>query len=356
MVLLKARFAILAVIICPISILTLTSCLPTYLVKSSYNQIKILNEREPISKVLERNDITPELRHKLELALEVRAFAEKELKLKPTENYKTFVDLKRPYVSWVVSAAKKDALEPHNFWYPVVGSLPYKGFFTKEEAEAEAQSLKIDGFDVVVRGVTAYSTLGWFDDPLLSSMVDGADHGLVNVIIHESTHATLYIKSQAEFNERLATYMGNLGTELFYQKREGQKSSTLKQIADDNGDERAFSEFITREMNELKEWYEKEKKPIPEDRRQEQFKNIQTHFTKELLPKLKTKNYQRFAASNLNNAVLIYYRTYEFDLSDFDKLYDKLDRNLEKFISYCRTLEKSKDPSLELKSFLSSSR
>ncbi len=335
-----------------ISAMCLTSCLPSYLVKSGYNQMQILNAREPIKDVLKRNDLPPEQRRKLEFALEVREFAEKNLKLNATENYKTYVDLKRPYVSWIASAAKKDELTTHTYWYPIVGNLPYKGFFTKEEAEAEAANLASDGYDTMVRGVTAYSTLGWFDDPLLSSMLDYEDHGIANVIIHESTHATLYIKSQAEFNERLATFVGNIGTEIFYRNREGANSPTLKQIADENADENEFSKFISEKNKNLKEWYLSQKKPIEEPARQGQFELIQKQFTDNVAPRLKTKSYLRFSKAKLNNAILLYYQTYDYDLSDFAKLYSYFKQDFIEFIKYCRTLEKSSDPNQELKNFL----
>jgi predicted aminopeptidase len=332
--------------------LATTACLPSYLIKSGYNEIKILDEREPIEQVLKEKNLAPETRHKLELALEARAFAESDLGLKATANYKTYVDLKRPYISWVVTAAKKFELTPHLYWYPIVGDLPYKGFFTREEADVEAANQNKDGYDTMLRGVTAYSTLGWFDDPLLNTMLDSEDQGLVNTIIHESTHATLYIKSQAEFNERMAVFVGNTGTELFYKKKEGENSATIKLIQAENEDERVFSRFISDEIRQIKEWYSQAKKPISEDDRQKRFEDIKVHFTQNIEPKLKTKNYSHFAKSKLNNAVLLYFNTYELDLSDFEKLYDHFNHSFPDFLKYCRTLEKSKDPSQELKTFL----
>ena len=333
--------------------LSLSACLPTYLVKSSYNQIQILNAREPITEVLKRPDLPADQRHKLEMALLVREFAEKQLGLKATENYKTYVDLKRPYVSWIVSAASREELKQRTEWYPIVGRLPYKGFFSKAEAESEATDLKNEGFDTLVRGVSAYSTLGWFEDPLLSSMLGADEHNLVNVIIHESTHATLYIKSQAEFNERLATFVAQVGTKLFYEAREGATSVTNQKIQNENLDELEFSKFISESNRKLKDWYQHQPHPIDEGLRQKQFALIKTEFTEQIAPRLKTKAYARFAESNLNNAILLYYQTYVYDLSDFERLFRHFKNHLPSFLAYCRSLEKSADPNLELKNFLS---
>ena len=165
------------------------------------------------------------------------------------------MQLDGPYVTYVVSAAPKDELVAYKWWFPIVGSLPYKGFPEPTGAHAEADELNKKGLDAYIRGVSAYSTLGWFSDPILSSMLEYKDYDLVDTIIHETVHATIYIKSEADFNERLAVFIGHKGTEAFYRQREGQDSKTLKAMADDTYDERLFSEFIFGEMHDLEAWY-----------------------------------------------------------------------------------------------------
>jgi predicted aminopeptidase len=319
--------------------------------------MKLLNKREPIDKALNSPDVPEEQKAKLRLAIEARKFAESDLHFTPTKNYQTYVDLKRPYVTWVVTASPKNKIESYKWGYPLVGKLPYKGYFTPDEAKEEAKKMSKDGYDVWVRGVTAYSTLGWFEDPLLSSMLGGGESDLVNLIIHESAHATLFIKSQADFNERLATFLGNEGTEHFYRKKEGEKSPTNAKVLLENGDEKLFSEFITNEIKELNEWY-KVTAPagssIPEDVRQERLKQIPIRFTKLLKPKLKTAAYQKFEKAEINNAYLASLQTYVYDLSDFEKLLQKFNGDFKAFLTYCKTLEKVADPAQELKNFLSS--
>lgn len=321
--------------------------------------MKLLSRREPIEKALSSPDVPEEQKHKLRLAIEARKFAETELHFKPTKNYQTYVDLKRPYVTWVVTAAPKYKVESYRWKYPLVGKLPYKGFFTVEEAKAEAKKMADDNYDVWVRGVTAYSTLGWFEDPLLSSMLGGSDADLVSLIIHESAHATLFFKGQADFNERLATFLGNKGTELFYLRKEGEKSPTNARVKLENQDEKLFSEFISREIKELNEWYDSQVaasagSSIPEDIRQARLKQINERFIRNLKPKLKTAIYEKFEKIEINNAYLASLKTYVYDLSDFEKLLQKFSGDFKAFLTYCKKLEKAADPAQELKQYLDS--
>jgi len=332
-----------------------TGCLVSYLVRSGVDQTKLLSQREKISDVLKNPDLPPAVKHKLQLSLEARQFAEQHLGLKQTENYTTYVELDRPHVSYIVLAAKKHKLEQHLFWYPIVGKLPYKGFFEKSDAEKAAKDFDATKFDVLVRGVSAYSTLGWFEDPLLSSMLQGEDHHVVALLIHESTHATMYFKSQADFNERLATFIEDIGTEAFYLKKEGENSATLKKIKNEVSDQKLFSQFISREIDLLKKWYD-DNQHLPDTEievaRQLQFKKIQESFIREVTPKLKTTNYTQFAKMALNNAQLLHLKTYMYNLDDLHQLYEHFNKDIRQFLTFCKSLEKSKDPSRAIADFL----
>lgn len=345
---LKLGFVLLAVA-------TLNSgCQMGYLMKSGYGQMKLLNSRVPVDEALKDPSLDEGKKKKLVLAQDARAFAETELHLKPTKNYTSYVELGRPYVTYVVSAAPKWELKHHQWSYPFMGKMPYKGYFKEDDAKEEEKSLQQDNLDTYMRGVSAYSTLGWFNDPILSSMLRYDDYDLVNTIIHETVHATLYIKNSADFNERLATFLGNKGAELFYLKKEGADSPTLKQIQSENEDSKVFSQFISAELDALEKWY----KDLPasersEEKRSQRIQQIQSKFSSEIVPRLKTDSYKRFAEANLNNARLLVYRTYMQDLSDFEKLYELRDRNYFSFLEACRGLEKAKDPSAELKKMLS---
>ncbi len=325
-----------------------TGCQVGYLAKSAYNQLSLLNQRVPIEEALNDPTLEPSEKQKLLLSQDVRTFAETKLKLNVKKNYSTYVKLDRPYVSYVVSASPKWKLETHLWGFPIVGKMPYKGYFSEKDAKEEADSLKADNFDVYVRGVSAYSTLGWFKDPLLSSMLRYKDHDLVNTIIHESVHATLFIKNEADFNERLATFLGNKGMELYYHAKEGENSETLKLVRNENIDEKKFSEFITAEIKAMENWYS-EQKEQKEELRQSRLQEIKTHFTETVKPKMVTESYNKFDTIDLNNARLIVYKTYLQDMSDFENLYTLAGNDFEKFMIIVKRLEKHDKPSEGLK-------
>lgn len=342
--------------------LILSGCQAPYVIKSAWSQMSLLNSRVPIEKTLAKTDLDAGVRRKLELAQKAKLFAEDTLGLKKTKNYLTYVELDRPYVSYVVSAAPKDRLEHHEWWFPFIGSVPYKGYFNPDDAKSEAKDLEAKGLDVFVRGVSAYSTLGWFNDPILSSMLRYSDYDLANTIIHETTHATLYIKSNADFNERLASFIGNIGADLFFTAIEGPSSSTVASARLEAEDEKLFSEFISRRIQTLKEWYES-LRPTPAaeseeflKKRQEKFRELSQGFETELAPKLQSERLRERLRSelnpdSLNNARLLLWKLYYYDLDDFERAYEKLGRDPKKFIEFAKTLESSKDPEVELRRF-----
>lgn len=329
----------------------LCNCQITYYSKSAYQQMWILTHRKPIEKVLQENDLKSEEAKKLKLTIQARNFAKETLKLKVGDSYSTFVRLKKPYVVWAVNASEKWKLEHYTWNYPIVGKLPYKGFPEEADAIEETRSFDNKKYDTYIRGVTAYSTLGWFADPLLSTMLHYNDHDLVNTIIHESTHATIFIKGNADFNERLASFIGNKGTELFYTQIEGIDSASLKQIKNENDDELLFSKFISDEIKQLEEFYNKHSSQN-EIERQQQFDKIKFHFQSNLKSRLKTNQFKNFENTSLNNARLLLFKTYVEDLSDFEKLYKLCEKNFDLFLVKIKTIENSIDPSTDLKKMI----
>jgi predicted aminopeptidase len=328
-----------------------TSCQIGYLTKSGFYQARLLWNKQSIDTVLNDPNVAEATKTKLRLTKEAKDFAQNELALKPTTNYESYVTLDDKYVTYAVTAAPPYELKSYMWKFPIVGEVPYKGFFKKEDALDEEKDLKEQGYDTYVRGISAYSTLGWFSDPLLSSMIGYDDEDLVNTVIHETVHATIYIKSAAEFNERLATFLGNKGTELFYLKREGAKSPTVKKIADENRDDLVFSRFISDELKRLEIFY-KTTSPMTPEKKEAALAELKQRFEKDLRPKLKSKSYLRFSDVKLNNAFLMGYKTYMNDLSDFEKLFKKFSGDFKKFLEFCKNLESEKDPAARLKASL----
>jgi len=341
------------------SLLIFSGCQIGYLIRTSYDHLSMLSTRVPVDKALQSEKLTPEQKKKIELSQVVRQFAFEDLHLKKSDNYTQFVQLDRPYITYAVMASYKWKFEPYLWNFPFIGKAPYKGYYNEKSAKEEADKMKKQDFDVYVRGVPAYSTLGKLTDPLLSSMLAYKEHDLVNTIIHELVHTTLFIKDNIDFNERLAVFVAGKGTEQFYLKREGPDSKTLELIRRENADDQLFSEFISKELDELKAWYEKfdpatlapnqEKETV----RQERLNLIKTHFVENLTPSLKTNSYARFKEGEMNNARLGTYHTYMKDLGDFEKVYVKTGSSIPAFLEKCKQLNDVDDPEAELKKWAS---
>lgn len=341
--------------ICGVAVtVALCGCQLGYYLHSAYHQSLLVNNREPIDKVLRKSSTTPEEKRKLELVKEVKAFTESDLGLRSTQNYTTYVKLEDPYVTWVVQAAQAYELKPYLWHFPLVGDVPYKGYFVKSMALEEAAKFPKEQYDTFVRGVSAYSTLGWFQDSVLSSMLRYEDYELVEVLIHETVHTTLYIKSAADFNERMAQFLGIEGMKIFYRKKDGENSATLKKAEDDSHDQKLFSVFITKELEDLKKWYVDNKGKVTAETKRQRLKDIQARFTKDLKPKMKTDNYREFERRELNNALLLAYKTYEFSLADYQKLFDHFAHDFKKTLDWLKGLEKDPKPDQTLKAFVSS--
>jgi len=176
-----------------------------YLLQSAQGQFSLMSKREPIARVIEQPATSPKLRAQLQSVTAMRDFASHELGLPDNGSYRKYADIGRPYVVWNVVAAPEFSVDPKKWCFPIVGCVAYRGYFAEAKARRFAAALHAQGFDVVVGGVAAYSTLGHFDDPILSTMVNWDDVELAAIIFHELTHQLLYVRNDAAFNEALAT-------------------------------------------------------------------------------------------------------------------------------------------------------
>lgn len=184
----------------------------SYYSQSIHGQMSILLKRERLDTVISDKNTESSVKNKLKLVAQIRHFASDELHLPDNQSYLYYVDLKRPYVVWNVFAAPEFSLLAKNWCYPIVGCVSYRGYFAEVDAEKHAKELNQQGFDVSVSGIAAYSTLGWFDDPVLNTMLGWSNHALAGLIFHELSHQVIYISSETEFNEAFSTAVGRLGT------------------------------------------------------------------------------------------------------------------------------------------------
>jgi predicted aminopeptidase len=174
-------------------------------------QFDILARQEPLEKLLNSTNTSAQLKRQLVLLQELRSFAERELDLKVNGHYRKYADLERPFVVWNVEAAREFSLEPKTWWYPMVGRLEYRGFFSREAAREYAGYLRNKSLDVYSGGVQAYSTLGWFKDPALNTFIFLPDSELAELIFHELGHQTVFAAGDTDFNEAFATTVGEEG-------------------------------------------------------------------------------------------------------------------------------------------------
>ena len=190
---------------------------PLYVARLGWAEAKILWRREPIGEVVRRPDVDAELRERLQLVLAARDFARDRLGFRVGESYTSYAEVAAHEATvHVVSAAYRDRLEAFTWWYPIAGRVPYRGFFDEASARAEADRLARRGLDVDVRPAIAFSTLGWFPDPLLSVTAEEKPVPLVATVLHELFHQTLYVPGEPAFNESAATFAGDRGAVAFF--------------------------------------------------------------------------------------------------------------------------------------------
>lgn len=189
---------------------------PLYVLRLGWEQARLLARRQPISELLARPDLELGVRERLELVLSARRFARDALGLQVDGVFETVVAVEGDAVVHTVSAAYRDRLEAYTWWYPVVGRVPYRGFFDETDARSAARGLIDRGFDVDVRPAVAFSTLGYFADPLPSTLLAAGPVALVETVIHELFHATLWVAGEARFNESAATFVGHRGAIAYF--------------------------------------------------------------------------------------------------------------------------------------------
>lgn len=186
-------------------------CGTLYVVHAARGQWQVMRERRPIAEVLEDPATPAALRDKLETVRAAREFASRELALPDNGSYRTYADVRRPYVVWNVVAAPEFSVTPRRWCFPIAGCVAYRGYFSEPKARAFAARLERDGLDVAVGGVAAYSTLGRLDDPVLSTMVAFGDEDLAAILFHELSHQVVYVPGDSEFNEAFAVTVEQAG-------------------------------------------------------------------------------------------------------------------------------------------------
>jgi len=303
----------------------LGGCYAGYIARAAYEEGRILWHREPIDDALARGDFPPDVRAKLETVLAVRKFAAEKLGLNVGDAYKSIAPVDESAVVHVVMAAPRDSLKPYTWWFPIVGRVPYRGYFDDSDAAAEAAALDAQGLDTMVRPAVAFSSLGFFSDPLLTNLLKLNRIELANVIIHELFHRTYYLPSDAMFNESAATYVGSAGAVAFFAATDGESAPATIAARGILESDLKFARFLLQQQARLLGIYMAD---LPEEelakRREEAFAAIKAGYAA-LAPSL--SGLERFDLDQqpLNNAVLVNYLLYFHDLDNFAAL-DRMNR------------------------------
>lgn len=224
-----------------------------YYSQSINGHLNLVSSAKPVDRLLKQPSQPTDVRQQLELARDIRAFATERLALPDNRSYRSYVDTGREYVTWAVFAAPELSLNVRTWCFPVVGCVPYRGYFSKDAAQSFAEGLRAEGLDVYVGGVPAYSTLGWFNDPLLNTMFLRGETYLASVVFHELSHQRVYVQNDTQFNEAFAVAVEQVGTTEWLLERA--EPDALAHYQTSHSREEDFLALIAQTRNALQRIY-----------------------------------------------------------------------------------------------------
>jgi predicted aminopeptidase len=315
------------------------ACSPVYVVKAGIAEAKILRARQPITRVVNDSTVDEGIRAKLSWVLEARRFAAEELGIEVGDSYTMYTELERDTLALVLSAAPKDRLVPKTWWFPIVGRVPYRGFFGDESAFSEQRKLERDGYDTYLRPTPAFSTLGWFNE-------------VVATVFHELSHQYLFVPGQVGFNESFATFVGRASAIRFFCTREGSGPDSVRcQRAEARWrDYQRFSAFLQGFVDELERLYDDATLSYDEKvaRREAVFASALERFDDDVFPTLEAIAFRGFRETPLNNATLLSRIRYYNKLGAFDALLAGHDGDLSATLAFLRERAFTVDDAFEL--------
>ena len=318
-----------------------------YLLQSAQGQLSLMSKREPIAHVIDEPGTPAKLRAQLRSVTAIRDFASHELGLPDNGSYRKYADIGRTYVVWNVVAAPEFSVDPKRWCFPIVGCVAYRGYFAEAKARRFAAGLHAQGFDVVVGGVAAYSTLGHFDDPILSTMVNWDDVELAAIIFHELTHQLLYVPNDASFNEALATtveeegvrrWLSSLGREQDLAEHLLQQKRYLQVIA-----------LMSETRAHLRQIYAMTlPPPLMRERKRQEFDALRESYAALREQWGGHAPFDAWFAQDINNAHLASIATYFVCVPGFERELKAVGGNLPAFYRRVRQLAKLDQPQRDL--------
>lgn len=301
-----------------------------YYSQAARGQLTIVFGREDIQRLIERPDLSEELAEKFARVMDIREFAERELGLPVGKNYSTYVDVEREHVVWNVFAAPEFSVDPVSWCYPIAGCAAYRGYFSEQPALNYAAKLEEDGFDVYTGGVDAYSTLGWFEDSLLSTVLNRVDYQLAGLIFHELAHQLVYVPGDTTFNESFATAVEREGVRRWL--NESNEVSNIDAALLDYDRQQQFVDLVTDYRDRFESLYQLD---LVEASMRSQKLQLQQALREEY-DALKQQwqgyaGYDAWFSASLNNAQLSTVASYNDLLPFFAAIFDRSNQDFTAF-------------------------
>ncbi|KIK82871.1 aminopeptidase [Pseudomonas koreensis] len=300
----------------------------SYYSQLASGQLQLLRAREPVAKVIADPSRDAKLRTHLSQSQKARNFASEHLHLPDNQSYRLYADIGRPYVVWNVFATPEFSLKPQNHCFPIAGCVAYRGYYSQSAARGEAAIQRLQGMDVSIGGVEAYSTLGWFNDPILNSMMGWGDERLATLIFHELAHQRFYVKDDTEFNESFATFVEQEGTRQWraFRGLPADTDSRLKQRDQ-------FIELVLETRSRLEKLYAQ---PLPAEQMRERKAAAFEQFRRDYRVMRDSqwagdKRYDAWVNLPLNNARLLPFGLYDQWVPAFAALFRQVGGDWERF-------------------------
>ncbi len=316
------------------------ACLWVYLLRQAKGQFNIIYHTQQVESMLATGKITSQQQDKIKLIQEVKAFAETQFGLKKTANYTTFYDQHSKPILWMLTACEPFSFNEKVWHFPMLGEVSYKGFFDYNLAQKEAIVLKMQKYDVDIGKVSAWSTLGFLPDPILSSMLENNEGELAELIIHELTHATLYFPNSVDFNENFASFVGRKGALKFMEVKYGKESIQMKNYLMSINEENTLKLFLLKQKELLEVFYQsfsnELSNPEKESMKEGKLNEIihQLYFLDVYNWKTKIKIAHKIKVSG--NAYFMSFNRYDAQYDKLLAIYHQQNSNLKEFIIYAR--------------------
>ena len=325
-----------------------------YLAKQGGYLLRYSSGAQPVKSLLEDPSTPADTKEFLLRVQDIKRFAVETVGLKNNDNYTRYREIDRDHMVDVVQACDAASFDPYMWGYPILGRLPYKGFYERPDADAEASRLKGLGYDVIVRPVDAFSTLGFTRDPVYSFMKRYSPFEIADLIIHEQTHATLFLKGQPEFNEEMATFVGDEGAFEWLRQTYGEGSSEYRAAVDSKADSDLFVSLLHELSDRLRAVYTG---PFSREEKLARKSEIIDEFKKDLsdgrAQRFRTSAYANLGKIPLNNAYVSLYSLYSDDVPLLRSWFERrCDRSLKRFMESMKELASHGDVKTQIRSAL----